>query len=528
MSEFYIPGHVFVVRGNLRLFACDAWLLPCSHRTIPGNEWFLKDAPVPRRGTPFVVGGPRVQPLLDAALGRPRPWLGFTGWWGKAIAWYVDVAQEFLDTASSDIVSTGHPTLFGRAKPLLALSVVGTGLGGAAERAGEVVQELLPRLWAFANRRYPNGREFDVALVCRDAPIYAAAQAERARQGNWPNDLTPALRVEAERVAGLAQRGELALFLGAGVSMAAGYPSWGALLDVLAARAKMADDERRGLSELKNVLDQATIVERRLKAHGETLGHAVAAVMEGRQHYALSHALLASLPLREAITTNYDQLFERAWEVSDRTGVSVIPGVIQPNARRWLLKMHGCLSDPDRVVLSRSSYTRYDEQLPGLSGIVQSILVTRHVLFAGFSLNDDNFHRIVDAVRRLRDTDRPAERFGTVLSLGHAGLAEVLWEDDLHRVRMDDRREGGAFPFGEAARRLEIFLDYLVSRTRGSAHLLVGARFDPLLSSGEKLLRDSLSRFVADVTGPNTEDVRKTVAWPQIERLLQSLGFEEA
>ena len=67
-----------------------------------------------------------------------------------------------------------------------------------------------------------------------------------------------------------------------------------------------------------------------------------------------------------------------------------------------------------------------------------------------------------------------------------------------------------------------------MSRTRGSAHLLVGARFDPLLSSGEKLLRDSLSRFVADVTGPNTEDVRKTVAWPQIERLLQSLGFEEA
>jgi hypothetical protein len=66
---------------------------------------------------------------------------------------------------------------------------------------------------------------------------------------------------------------------------------------------------------------------------------------------------------------------------------------------------------------------------------------------------------------------------------------------------MDDRKEGAGFPFAEAARRLEVFLDYLVSRTRDAAHLLVGARFDPLLSDGERQLRDALSRFQADVTG---------------------------
>jgi hypothetical protein len=309
--------------------------------------------------------------------------------------------------------------------------------------------------------------------------------------------------------------------------MAAGLPSWGSLLDELALRAGMSGDERAALGELRNALDQATVVERRLKEHGTTLGRAVADVLGTRRHYALAHALLAALPVREAITTNYDQLFEDAWKLSDPDGLSVLPGAIKPDARRWLLKMHGCLSEPDKVVLTRASYTRYDERLPALSGMVQAFLVTRHVLFAGFSLTDDNFHRIVDAVRRLRGESRPPGHFGTALSLGAGGLAELLWEHDVQRVRMDEQKESATgFASAEAARRLEVFLDYLVSRTRDAAHLLVGERFDPLLTEGERRLRDALARFAADVCGEHAEAVRQTVAWSQVERLLRGLGFE--
>src|SRR5581483_5907041 len=174
------------------------------------------------------------------------------------------------------------------------------------------------------------------------------------------------------------------------------------LLAELAARAGASAGERAALAEVRSALDQATVVERWLAGRGETLGRAVAAVLGARRHYALAHALLAALPVREAITTNYDRLFEDAWRLSDPDGLAVRPGAVRPDARRWLLKMHGCLSDPDRIVLTRTSYTRYDERLPALGGMVQAFLVTRHVLFAGFSLADDNFHRIVDSVRRLR------------------------------------------------------------------------------------------------------------------------------
>ncbi|OWK34433.1 SIR2 family protein [Fimbriiglobus ruber] len=461
-----MPGHVFIVRGDLRKLACDAWLIPTSRRGRPGSEWFLPGYDGPRQGEPFADDGPRAQPL-HAAHGRPQPWLGLIGSWGQPVSWYADGAAEFLNTAAAALATAGKPPLFGRERSLLALPVVGTGRGGAAARAGEVVQELLPRLQAFAGRSFAGRREFDVALVCFDAATHAAAQAERARRADWPTDLTGPLKAEADRLAGHALRGELALFLGAGVSMAAGLPSWSGLLDELAIRAGMSNDERTALGELRNALDQATVLERRLSHRGETLGRAVTGVLGPRRHYALVHALLAALPVREAITTNYDRLFEDVWSLSDPDGLSVLPGAMKADARRWLLKMHGCLSDPDKVVLTRSSYTRYDERLPALGGMVQAFLVTRHVLFAGFSLTDDNFHRIVDAVRRLRSDGCTGHtgHFGTTLSLGAGGLGETLWDQDVRRVRMDERKETAAgFSFAAAARRLEVFLDY--SRTR--------------------------------------------------------------
>jgi hypothetical protein len=308
--------------------------------------------------------------------------------------------------------------------------------------------------------------------------------------------------------------------------VAAGLPSWGGLLSALAARAGMSADEQKALGDLRSAQDQATVIERRFEDAGADLGAAIREIIGGRRHHALPHALLAALPVREAITTNYDQLFDDAWALADPDGLSILPGTYPPDARRWLVKMHGCLSDPGRIVLTRASYTRYDDRLPALAGLVQAFLVTRHVLFVGFSLTDDNFHRIVDAVRRLRTSAGGLGRLGTTLTLGNDGLAEVLWEKDVHRVRMDDRLLGPGFPTTEAARRLEIFLDYLLSKTRDTAYLLVGERYDSLLTPGERILRDALAELVRTVSSDENRAVRETVAWPQIERLLTGLGLD--
>ena len=112
--------------------------------------------------------------------------------------------------------------------------------------------------------------------------------------------------------------------------------------------------------------------------------------------------------------------------------------------------------------------------------------------------------------------------------MGKDGTGEVLWEKDVRRVpHFDDRSEvTEEFPFAEAGRRLEIFLDYLVSRTRDASHLLVGEHFDALLSTGERKLRDALQKLADLGHGPHAAEVRDAVAWPRIERLLRGLGFD--
>ena len=422
-----MSGHVFVVRGDLRKLGCDAWLTPCDVGAYPLRRWleWPPDEPAvgarhpdPPKG--WGRGGVRSFKLEQWPAHLPQPWLTNIGGSPKGgTAWFVQGAVQFLERAAADLA--GSPPRHRRARHLLALPVVGTGFGGARRMAGEVVRELLPALYDAAARL-----EVDVALVAIEGPTYAAAQAERARLNPDWSELGEELREAGEKLARIAARGDLVLFLGAGVSVNAGLPGWNDLLDALAQQAGMSAPERADLARL-DPLDRAHIVERRFggaKALGDAIFHRHLV-----WHPSLAHQLLAALPVREAVTTNYDCLFELASEAAGRS-VSVLPYAIERDADRWLLKMHGCVSCIEDIVLTREDYLRYENRRTALSGIVQALLITRHMLFVGFSLSDDNFHRIADAVRRAlepvarRGADR---RFGTTLVLSPEPLLAELW-----------------------------------------------------------------------------------------------------
>jgi hypothetical protein len=66
--------------------------------------------------------------------------------------------------------------------------------------------------------------------------------------------------------------------------------------------------------------------------------------------------------------------------------------------------MHGSVESPEDIIFTKQDYIRYADRFAALSGIVQTMLLTRHMLFVGFSLDDDNFQRIFDTVRRAHAT----------------------------------------------------------------------------------------------------------------------------
>ncbi len=510
-------AHVFVCQGDLMHLACDAWLVPGG--AGPGGTW--RAALPPRQQWRKLADDERATLLAEVGDDEPLPILtDVTGSNRKGPEWYAEGARAFVRVAVAELRARDRKPKHRRARHLLALPLLGTGGGGGGFLSGEVVRLLLPALRDEAARAAAAGMAIDVVLVLREGPAHAAAQHERLHDDGAAWSSLPApLRLQADLLADRACRGELVLFLGAGVSRPAGLPSWDELLRLLA-RERLPEasvDGWGGISEL----DRAALVQRRLRP-GETMGAAVATLLQSlARRYALGHALLANLPVDEVVTTNYDDLFELASRDVDRP-CKIIPG--QPVARgeRFILKMHGCVSRPQTIVLTREDYLKFQENRTALAGIVQALLLTRHMLFVGFGFADDNFHRIAHAVRSALRGDTAGERrapFGTNLVIGDKSLVRELWADDLDWIALAEHANDVA----AQARLAEIFLDRLAARAMTATAHLGDPRYEAVLSEGERALRDRLEQL-ADQVGAAE---KATAAWAEVERLLTRLGLAD-
>jgi hypothetical protein len=443
----------------------------------------------------------------------PNTWLANVTEPSAPIEWYLVAVDQFVERAVAEL-RHGVPAN-ARDRPLLAVPVVGTGGGGAARQRGEMIERLLERLQGHARRS-----DVDLVLVTNDDRSFAAAQWARRHQLTsddaaarvWP-DLSPRLVERARQLAGEAAAGKLVLFIGAGVSASAGLPLWPELLARLAEVAGFEEEQRAAMTRL-HPLDQARLVESRLERQQQELTRLVLEHIEAHR-YGLSHGLLACLPIDQTVTTNYDQLFEWASVAAGRP-VAVLPTEPTRAHARWLLKLHGSVDDPEGIVLTRQDVLRYAERRAALAGIVQALLITHRMLFVGFSLSDENFHRIADDVRRsLGPPSAEGQTFGTSLLLRRDQLLSELWGDDVNLVAM---AEGDAAP-AAAARRLEVFLDCLVTyASDNSAHLL-DADFAGLLSEDEVRLKRALLALRRATDGADGSHL-----WAPVRELLERFG----
>ena len=78
----------------------------------------------------------------------------------------------------------------------------------------------------------------------------------------------------AKVLADMAKRGELVLFLGAGVSVGAGLPTWNALLQQLAAKVGVQTDEQIAYFNALDFLSKAQMVQQRMPAGKQVCGNA--------------------------------------------------------------------------------------------------------------------------------------------------------------------------------------------------------------------------------------------------------------
>lgn len=510
------PGHLFVVAGDLHNLDADVVVIPTD--------------------TSFHVE-PHWQPAFTThpADAKPEDWE--RQGWGQARGntirptWFISVTDQDLVTTPEvvakrlqqllvDVAKSGVIAGHDRQRPLVSLPAIGVGKGGLGY--GVTRGQMLAKL-VQVGHEVTADQAIDVVVVARNAADYSALQ--HARRGD--DSLSEQLEEVAQQLAGRLGRGEVALFLGAGVSIGAGLPAWGELLRGLAHEAGIP---RERLDELSSPLDQAELISRRL---GERLGGAIVERIT-TERYGLTHSLLAAMGVAETVTTNYDQLYEMALKDATNADIRILPSASETvdESLSWVLKMHGDLNRQKSIILSRRDFVRYDALWRPLAAVVQSLLLTRHLVVVGASLSDDNVLRLAHEVMALReDVGGAAARssLGTVLSLWPSKAEQMLWEGRLDFVAVSSVRavstvdEERRAQRAEQARDLAIFLDRVGVIASRPAHVL-DERYQDLLDSEDERAAARLGRELADAI----DRLPSSVRWASLRSTLRELGSRHA
>lgn len=110
------------------------------------------------------------------------------------------------------------------------------------------------------------------------------------------------------------------------------------------------------------------------------------------------HKAVLRLDPKIVFTTNYDDIYERFCQrgpAGDAGAFKVCrysdSGVVDDlrTDRRLIFKLHGCVSEPSKTVLTRSDYHRARTDYPGFFKVVEALVLTNTILFVGCSVDAD-------------------------------------------------------------------------------------------------------------------------------------------
>ena len=196
-------------------------------------------------------------------------------------------------------------------------------------------------------------------------------------------------------------------FIGAGVSVRAGYPGWSALLQELA--------EESGKSKVPWTNDSLWDAEevRQAFARPENFRRAVGKVFAPIGAITDEAVLsIVKMPFRHFITTNYDDVIERAYKQVHGKKLKQIDWDDEPAVRDFIttmnhdrtpascLHIHGSYDRPETIVLTDSDYSaRYVDSMAAHRKLF-AIFATQRVVFFGFSMTDPAFDELLRVARR--------------------------------------------------------------------------------------------------------------------------------
>jgi hypothetical protein len=126
-----------------------------------------------------------------------------------------------------------------------------------------------------------------------------------------------------------------------------------------------------------------------------------------------AHKEFCTIPFDIVCTTNFDFLLERQYDLTPRYVYPVVDeeqlSINAGNAGTLLLKLHGDLRHPGRLIVTEADYDGFLATYPLLATYLSNQLITKTAVFIGYSLDDPDFRQIWHIVsERLGRTRRMA------------------------------------------------------------------------------------------------------------------------
>lgn len=303
-----------------------------------------------------------------------------------------------------------------------------------------------------------------------------------------------------ERLVAAVARGECVVFAGSGLSLGSGLPGWGALIGDLADELGVAPEDRRG--DLDYLLDLAQWY--RNEALEPTIEDRVRRAFRSDSSGArptVAQYLLASLPARYYVTTNYDDLLETALRGLRRHALRI---VAEADVARtgspdgcYVVKFHGCAQSPSDIVLSRDDYDGFFRRRPAMALLLEGLLLNQSFLFVGYGLRDPDFRQIWSRIAAmLEGAKRPA--FATTFEAPSRHGQDQWARHGLHLSPISGSDAA------EKARNLDRFLDRLADRVARDPHLVLADDVEVAFSQPFSELRRRMLEMLPDLAAASS------------------------
>jgi len=199
--------------------------------------------------------------------------------------------------------------------------------------------------------------------------------------------------------AGELDAGNAVYFVGAGISVNSGLPTWMNLIKPFT--------DKIGIIDLSGK-DMPSMAQYVINDEAGNRGPFINGISRKlRKSFTPNayHEYIAKTNLKTIWTTNYDNLLEKAF-LSAKVDIKFNDEAVSrdvPDNQIEIIKMHGCIfNSPNRdIVISQSDYEDFFLNRPATAQRLRMDLLQKSFLFIGYGYGDSNTKNIITEARRL-------------------------------------------------------------------------------------------------------------------------------